>query len=220
MGGESASSPRPNQAEENASSRSDASSRSADRRVRRTERAITKAYVTIRARGDRITVKGLCELADINKTTFYEHYRDLADLQEALERRLVEGFVGDIAHPDYLVSDDQAGMLEVTRAFARRRQLIMRLYPPERLPALAHRVEEELERRISELRPELACDREHRVLLTFLVRGSFDAFFAHLADGDVDELAVVIGNIRQCLVRAYEPLGNDVGANPAGDGRA
>lgn len=186
-----------------------------DRRVRRTERAIAEAYVTLRARGGRITVKELCELADINKTTFYQHYRDLPDLRRSLERKLVEGFVDDIAHPDYVVSDNQSGMFEVTRAFARRRELIARLYTSEQLPALARRVAEEFEHRIYELRPDLAHTRERRVLLTFLVRGSFEAFFTHLDEGDEDELVRIINNVRQCLARAYVPLGKESGADEA-----
>lgn len=37
-----------------------------------------------------ITVKSLCELADINRGTFYSHYRDIYDLVEKLEGELIE----------------------------------------------------------------------------------------------------------------------------------
>ena len=38
-----------------------------------------------------ITVKGLCELADINRGTFYSHYADLYDLVEQLEEEEAQG---------------------------------------------------------------------------------------------------------------------------------
>jgi AcrR family transcriptional regulator len=37
-----------------------------------------------------ITVKSLCELADINRGTFYSHYTDIYDLVEKLERELIK----------------------------------------------------------------------------------------------------------------------------------
>ena len=37
-----------------------------------------------------ITVKSLCELADINRGTFYSHYADIYDLVEQLEEELIE----------------------------------------------------------------------------------------------------------------------------------
>ncbi len=37
-----------------------------------------------------ITVKSLCELADINRGTFYSHYTDIYDLVEQLEGELIE----------------------------------------------------------------------------------------------------------------------------------
>jgi AcrR family transcriptional regulator len=39
---------------------------------------------------NQITVKELCELADINRGTFYSHYTDIYDLVEKLEDELIE----------------------------------------------------------------------------------------------------------------------------------
>jgi AcrR family transcriptional regulator len=45
----------------------------------------------------KITVKGLCELADINRGTFYTHYSDIYDLVEKLENDIVKicGYIVD-----------------------------------------------------------------------------------------------------------------------------
>lgn len=55
-----------------------------DRRIRRTENAIQTAFVKLIMEKDinKITVKELCERADINKSTFYLHYHDIYDLAE------------------------------------------------------------------------------------------------------------------------------------------
>ena len=47
-----------------------------DIRIEKTERAIKNAFLELRSRKPlgKITVKELCSLAAINKSTFYSHY--------------------------------------------------------------------------------------------------------------------------------------------------
>lgn len=61
-----------------------------DRRIRRTESAIHAAFLDLLFEKDitKITVKELCERADINKSTFYLHYRDIYDLAEHYKQEL------------------------------------------------------------------------------------------------------------------------------------
>lgn len=61
-----------------------------DRRIRRTRAAIQTAFLKLIVEKDinKITVKELCELADINKSTFYLHYRDMFDLAEHAKKQL------------------------------------------------------------------------------------------------------------------------------------
>lgn len=40
----------------------------------------------------KITVKEICEHAEINRSTFYKHYQDVYDLMEKLENEAVEAF--------------------------------------------------------------------------------------------------------------------------------
>lgn len=58
-----------------------------DSRVRYTKRVIRSAFLSLlRGKNVRqITVTELCVLADINRATFYKHYRDVFDLLEQIE---------------------------------------------------------------------------------------------------------------------------------------
>ena len=49
-----------------------------DLRIEKTERGIKNAFIELRSRKplEKITVKELCELACINKSTFYSHYKE------------------------------------------------------------------------------------------------------------------------------------------------
>lgn len=54
-----------------------------DRRVRKTKKAIQDVFCEMikEKKLNEITVKELCARADINKSTFYLHYRDILILQ-------------------------------------------------------------------------------------------------------------------------------------------
>ena len=65
-----------------------------DLREKKTERNIRNAFLAIRTRKqlEKITVRELCESAEISKATFYLHYRDIYDLSETLQKDVVKEF--------------------------------------------------------------------------------------------------------------------------------
>ena len=66
----------------------------ADNRVRITKMMIRNALLQLLKEKtlQTITVRELCQVADINRGTFYTHYRDLYDLMEQIENELTEEF--------------------------------------------------------------------------------------------------------------------------------
>ena len=60
------------------------------RRVRYTRKALEDGLLTllVDAPINKITVSRLCEVADVNRSTFYAYYRDVFDLREQIEKRL------------------------------------------------------------------------------------------------------------------------------------
>ncbi|HOO51317.1 MAG TPA: TetR/AcrR family transcriptional regulator C-terminal domain-containing protein [Alphaproteobacteria bacterium] len=63
-----------------------------DRRVKYTKKMLTDSLVGLLQHQhiSSISVKELCELADINRSTFYTHYRDAADLLSQIEAEVYE----------------------------------------------------------------------------------------------------------------------------------
>ena len=64
-----------------------------DRRVRHTKKRIREALLDCLVTGslDKVTVKKICEIADINRTTFYAHYDDPYILYEQIEKEVIDG---------------------------------------------------------------------------------------------------------------------------------
>lgn len=67
-----------------------------DRRVKYTKMVLKESFISLLEKKNisKITVKEICENADINRTTFYNHYSDQYDLMRKLENELIEN-IGD-----------------------------------------------------------------------------------------------------------------------------
>lgn len=63
-----------------------------DRRITRSKRALRKALIELtEERGlDGFTVNDLCARADLNRGTFYNHFRDKEDLLAVLEDEIMD----------------------------------------------------------------------------------------------------------------------------------
>lgn len=63
-----------------------------DKRVVHTRRTLRKALLTLLKKKplSQITVKEICDLAEINRNTFYAHYSSVADILEEVEEEYLE----------------------------------------------------------------------------------------------------------------------------------
>lgn len=65
-----------------------------DARVRYTRRVIKESFLALLHEKpiNKITVKEVCEAAEINRATFYSHYSDCFALMESIEQELLDAF--------------------------------------------------------------------------------------------------------------------------------
>ena len=70
-----------------------------DIRIEKTQRAIKNTFLELRAKKplEKITVKELCALACVNKSTFYSHYEDIFALSELMESETITSVVKNIS---------------------------------------------------------------------------------------------------------------------------
>ena len=62
-----------------------------DRRINRTKDKIIEAFFKCLRINDfeKVSVKAICEIANINRSTFYHHYEDIFDLYNYIETNLI-----------------------------------------------------------------------------------------------------------------------------------
>ena len=73
-----------------------------DARVRYTKLMIRNSFVSLLKEKNlaKVTVTDICNLAGINRATFYAHYKDPFDLMESLENELIENVINILSSSD------------------------------------------------------------------------------------------------------------------------
>ena len=83
-----------------------------DKRVERTQKAIFSAYVELASKKKKITIKEICEIANINKSTFYRNFLDLADLQHKITENISDYIINNFKSIDLLYEDTKKFILD------------------------------------------------------------------------------------------------------------
>ena len=170
-----------------------------DIRIEKTERAIKNAFMELRAQKplEKIRVKELCDLACINKSTFYAHYQDIYALATAMEDELVEAVVASL--PRLTASDvsERTEWLtrELFRAFVKNQKAVRILFSGSRQGVFVNSIEQGLRKRIAELDPTFSADPRRGILLSFCVQGCFYAFANNSGRMDETKLVALLAEI-------------------------
>lgn len=143
-----------------------------DLRVKKTEKAIRHAfYKLIQEKPiEKITVRELSEIAEINKTTFYSHYDTIYDLVNTLEQETIASI---------LIHLDECGsFFSEPGSFIKNMYMSFGLYPHIRLTSSSLNSQRFVDKLNTAIQEELkqkkvSLDQYHNVgvLLTFIING-------------------------------------------------
>ncbi|MFG1943962.1 TetR/AcrR family transcriptional regulator [Nonomuraea sp. NPDC048826] len=72
-----------------------------DRRVRRTQAALARALIQLVAERDlsRVTVADVAQRAEVSRSTFYDHYRDVHELAESACTAMIDQLIESLPSP-------------------------------------------------------------------------------------------------------------------------
>lgn len=175
-----------------------------DLRVKKTKSAIINAFLQLRSKKalERITVKELSDLAQINKATFYLHYKDIYDLSESLENELLDSVLGSIRHPDAVLSDPKVFIRELIDGFISNQSLIDIIFSNDRRGILVDRLEIKIRGFLFEHYPQCKDVPEINILLSYMIKGGYYAFNDN-AKYDSATRAEIISEMAEQLTKCF-----------------
>lgn len=150
-----------------------------DIRIEKTQNVIKSAFLSLRAKKsvEKITIKELCTLAQINKSTFYSHYQDIYDLSEQMQAETVRFILGTIsAEQPELLADPAELTMALFSAMLAHRSMIGILFSGKESGYLADCLELGIKEMLYERFPQYKTDPDKQVLLTFSIHGGYQAY--------------------------------------------
>ncbi|MBQ5317990.1 MAG: TetR/AcrR family transcriptional regulator [Oscillospiraceae bacterium] len=169
-----------------------------DCRIEKTKRSIYNAFIKLRADKslEKLTVKELCEEAQINKSTFYVYYNDVYDLSDKVEDEIVSEVVKNF---DSDVIDTVKFSKYLFNAYGAQGTLISTVFSGTRAQLLPKKIETVLKETIFTRYPQYKNDFDFNIRLTFTIYGGFYAYKEY-AESDREKLIDTIGELSNKVV--------------------
>lgn len=179
-----------------------------DLRVEKTKGSIVNAFLSLRAKKplEKITVKELCQLARINKSTFYTHYQDIFALSHTLEGEVVEAILADIPHPEDIFDHTQEFTRDLFRSCNARSALIQTLFSGSREGRLIETLEAGLKELAFQRRPEYRQDPASHIVLSYVIYGGYYAYRKNLSCG-LEQVVELVGKLSEQVGDFFPPGG-------------
>ncbi len=173
-----------------------------DYRIEKTKRSIYNAFLEVRSKKplERVTVKELCDKAQINKSTFYVYYDDVYDLSDKIEKEIVENIIHSIDAPEDIIDNPDVFARKLCLAYSSQSVLISTVFSGTRSERLPCKIEEALKEMIFSKHPEFANSPEKNMLVTYSVYGGHFAYIKNLSYGE-DSVMKFIAEISKRIMR-------------------
>ena len=135
-----------------------------DLRVIKTKKNIRDAFLELRKKHslDEIKVNALCEMAMVNKTTFYNHYQDIYELSDELEAEVLDSFFSNFTDIDLMLTDANRFINGMHAALEAENDML-RIIFKDKLDELIERIEKRIRKYYA---------KEDQMLISFLIGGS------------------------------------------------
>jgi AcrR family transcriptional regulator len=153
-----------------------------DIRIEKTERAIRNAFWEMRSQKplEKITVKELCSLAYINKSTFYAHYQDIYALSNKLEEETISSILESVLpNQEYSIQNAEVFTHNLCMAFFSHISLIRVLFSGGERNNLTDRIEKGIKEMIYRKYPDFAGDLRKNIMISFCIQGAYHALLNH-----------------------------------------
>ncbi len=175
-----------------------------DLRIIKTRGQIKAAFLRLREylMPDKIRVKDICALAMINKTTFYNHYTDSAQLCEEIDDGAIEQVVCALPEPQSIFEDSRAYIARLFEALEKESDNLRLIFRGKQDVLCS-----KLEARLHSSCEVLASNPEEETKLSFAIGGFVrvvrDFLFADTLH-DIDRLSDMIAKMLEPLSQRFQ----------------
>lgn len=195
-----------------------------NRRVQFTKNALRDAMIELICEKPltSITVKDVCARADINRSTFYLHYKDVDSLLIAVEDYALEYITSHFSTPDHAF-EEIVGFLTYMKNTPRLRNLFFVLAGERGDPRFTRRLQEltyrTFERGWDEHITDSSLTNEKTLVYSYTLPGIVSVFYAWLTDKMPGMSAEqLVSTLQRLIIRGASGLGDIL--FPFGDGEA
>lgn len=174
-----------------------------DLRQKKTKQTIFNAFLQLRAHKDveRITIKELCQLAQISKATFYLHYRDIYDLSESICRTVILELLGRLSRPENFWENTSLFIQEVALSIHGQKHMFDILFSGSQRYLLPQTLETCIRDYVFAMRPELKEDARFNILLSYQIQGSYYTYMENIERYGLEYVLKCLGEISDSLSR-------------------
>lgn len=174
-----------------------------DIRIQKTRAAIINTFIELRSKNslEKITVRELCQKAQINKSTFYSHYEDIYALSNEIEDQIVVDILKEIKHPELVFQDLEGFNQELFYAFLAQSSLINTLFKDNRRNELIYKIKVNLKKMIFKLDQTYEEDPLANIILDYVIYGGYYTFMDNINKYDTDFIIHSMGEL-------YDPIWN------------
>lgn len=157
-----------------------------DARTRYTKKVIRESFLALMQDKpySRITVKEICDRAEINRATFYNHYKDVYDLMDRMEEGLLLDVDALIAEADF--SDLTAYLTMLLSNMKRKENTWLALISPNGKPEILTEIGKHVTRQSLPLLKANLKDRDEEeihLIYLFILNGSAGVMRQWLSEG-------------------------------------
>ena len=181
----------------------------ADMRWIRTERHLLSAFgeAIETTPIEKITVTGIARAAEVNKATFYLHYRDIFDLAQSYVDQLARDTVEELGDTSVLFSEPRRFVSTLMNALAdgEKTRTTEAIAKNNLVPHYMDALIANLDDALRSVRP-VPDDLRSRATLSFFLHGGMGTLGQFRNDDDRGELTEVIGDLVEALMKQGDTL--------------
>ncbi len=172
-----------------------------DHRTEKTKRSIYNAFIELRAKKplEKLTVKELCEKAQINKSTFYVYYHDVYHLSDVIENEVISEVVKSLDTKEILTAPADFAQ-KLFLAYKAQNSLIATVFTGTRAQQLPFKIETVLKETIYTHYPQYKDDIEFNIGLTYCVYGSFYAYNEYWKSSEF-RVNSIVGDVSELVLK-------------------